>query len=298
VGTLELDATMEPGTGMVDVGPVEAVAYTESGEIDLEFTPTLELPDLNATLAGGLSTSHEDHVTTLIDSDECGDGAWCAETQWETVTVDVPGTTDLFVYVNVPDGEDIDLFIYRDVNGNGLPDQGVDQQVGTSTQPAGYDDNVHVGHPEPGTYLVGMLGWDLTVPTLDTEWFHEITAPGDLPTEAMDIFSDTVTIGQDGKFDPTTSSFSMTVEINDRTAILHAIVDDIPAAADVDLYVTDEDGAIVAKSQNGAGTHEHVDVRLWIPTTVWRRAPSTPSGCTASTCRCRSHHTCTSGTTP
>ena len=260
VGTLDFDAAMDPDMGTVNTGSVDAVAYTETGRIDLQFTPTLELPDLSATLAGGLSTSHEDHVTTLIDSDECNDGAWCAETQWVTVTVDAQGATELFVYVNVPDGEDIDLYIYRDVNGNGVADAGVDDFVGSSTDPAGSDDNVRVGHPSQGTYLIGLLGWDLTTPTLDTSWYHEITAPGPLPTETVQVSSDTVTVDQDAKFDPTTSSYSTTVMVNERTSILHAMVEQVPAGADVDLYVTDSEGAIIGKSQNGAGVDEHVDI--------------------------------------
>jgi uncharacterized repeat protein (TIGR01451 family) len=258
VGTIKLDATMNPAVGSVSVGSVDATAYTETGHIDLLFTPSLEIPDLNATLAGGLSTTHVDHDISLPDSEQCDDGAWCAETQWAPVLVDIPGTTELFVYTNVPDGEDIDLFVYYDANDNGVADQGVDTLVGSSTQPAGYDDNVSIAGPTPGTYLVGILGWDLTVPVLDTSWFHEITAPGELPTDPVDVFDGTVTIGQDTPADPTTASYSMTVTANERAAALHATLTDIPAGSNVDLYVSDGTGTIVASSTNAGDLDEAV----------------------------------------
>ncbi|MDY7076243.1 MAG: S8 family serine peptidase [Chloroflexota bacterium] len=257
VGTIEFDVAMDPAAGTVALGSVDAIAYTETGHIDLLFTPSLEIPDLEASLAGGLATTHFDHWTNLPDSDQCGDGAWCAETQWSTVMVDVPGTTELWVWVDVPAGEDIDLFIYRDENGNDLPDQGIDTFVGSSTQPSGYDDNVHVYNPTPGTYLVGLLGWDLTVPNLNTYWFHELTFPGGLPVDPAVVFDADITVEQDDQFDFTTASFSTTVTMTHRIAELRATLTEVDPV-DADLYVTDETGAVVAKSQTVGTANEAV----------------------------------------
>ncbi|MCP4546848.1 MAG: hypothetical protein GY835_10335, partial [bacterium] len=105
VGTLAFDAEMDPAEGTVTLGSVDAVAYTETGEIELQFTPSIGIPDLYASLAGGLSTTHVDDTVILPDSGQCGDNAWCADTQWFTNMIDIPGTTNLRVYIPMPAGE-------------------------------------------------------------------------------------------------------------------------------------------------------------------------------------------------
>jgi len=261
VGTIAFDPTMDPAEGVIAVGSVNAIAYTETGTIELQFTPTLEIPDLNATLSGGLSTSYVDHEIYLPNSGQCGDGPWCADTQWETVLVDVPGTTSLGVYIPMPSGEDIDLFVYYDENDNGVADQGVDTLIAASTRGAGSDDFVDISNPILGAYLIGILGWDVTDPGITAGWWYAITAPGALPTDPVEVFDDAVAISQDDPTDPTAAGYSLVVAATHRSAGLHATVTDVPVGSDVDLYVTDGTGAIVAKSQNTLNADEEIVLR-------------------------------------
>ncbi len=260
VGTLKFEPTMDPAEGTVIAGSVDAVAFTETGTIDLEFTPTLAVPDLYATLSGGLATNHFDHNIYLPNSGQCNNGAWCADTQWTAITLDAPDATRLLVYIPMPAGEDVDLFVYRDQNGNGLPDQGIDTLAGSSTRGAGSDDFVSLTNPAAGTYLVGILGWSVTDPGIWINWYHEITAPGPLPTDEVDVFNNTVNVGQDEPLNPFSASYSMTVHAGERGAALHAMVSNIWPDSDIDLYVTDSSGAIVAQSQTRGNADDQVDI--------------------------------------
>ena len=257
VGTINLGAAIDPSVGMAEVGSVLAEVYTDTGSLDLEFTPTLEIPDLYATLFGGLATDHQNYTTPIVDSNQCGNGPACADTVWETVDVVTPGTTKLFVNIPMPSGEDVDLFVYYDVNDNGFWDQGTDSLVGASTNSAGNDDFVTVNNPALGTYLIGILGWDLSVANMNLDWYAEITAPGPLPTETVDVFSNTITVTQDAPFDPTTASFTMTATTDERAAALNLMLSNIPSGNDVDVYVSDETG-IIAQSQTNSNGDEQI----------------------------------------
>ncbi|MGD2177173.1 MAG: S8 family serine peptidase, partial [Anaerolineae bacterium] len=95
VGTIDFEATMEPDTGTVSVGSVDAMAYTETGEIDLHFTPTLEVPDLEATLTGGLATTQYGPFTAFVpDTGGCY-SPWCDGNVYEEFVVDTEGATRL-----------------------------------------------------------------------------------------------------------------------------------------------------------------------------------------------------------
>lgn len=257
VGTIDLELKMGGGEGVAWLDSIEAEAYQEAGKIELQFTSSLELPDLNAWLTGGLKTVHVDDQAVLPDSNQCNNNAWCADTQWFTLEVDTVGTTDLLVYVIMPGGEDADLFVYYDKNGNNVADNGVDTLVGSSTNGAGTDDYVDIANPATGTYLVGILGWDVT-PDLLVDWFYEITAPEALPSDPVDVISDSVEIEQDTAVDFTTASYSLTVTADNRSAALNAVVSNIPVGANVDLYVTDIAGTVVVSSTNAGNADEQV----------------------------------------
>jgi uncharacterized repeat protein (TIGR01451 family) len=259
VGTIDFEATMEPDTGTVSVGSVDAMAYTETGEINLHFTPTLEVPDLEATLTGGLATTQYGPFTAFVpDTGGCY-SPWCDGNVYEEFVVDTEGATRLSLHLYVPANQDADFFLVYDSNDNGIPEQGVDAEVGSSGNAAGTDEEIAVEDPSLGRYWAVIDGYDVDPDSgVNLDWEYSITAPGPLPTYPVDVFSDTVSIEQDAKFDPTTSSYSMTVTTTERVAALHATVTDIPPGADVDLYVTDETGSIVASSQHSAGDDEHV----------------------------------------
>ncbi|MGD2146044.1 MAG: 5'-nucleotidase C-terminal domain-containing protein, partial [Anaerolineae bacterium] len=259
VGTVELEPTMDPAEGSVSKGSIDAVAYAESGQIDLHFTPTLEVPDLEATLTGGLATTQYGPFTALVpDTGQCY-SAWCDGNVYEEFVVDTPGATLLSLHLYMLANQDADFFLVYDSDDNGVPEQGVDAVVGSSGNSSGDDEHIDVVNPDLGRYWAVIDGYDVDPDSgVELDWTYEITAPGDLPTDPIDVFMGTVSIGQDAKFDPTTSSYSMTVTTNERVAALQATVTDIAAGADVDLYVTDEMGSIVAVSQNAAGTDEQV----------------------------------------
>ncbi|MBN1314476.1 MAG: S8 family serine peptidase [Anaerolineales bacterium] len=257
VGTIEMEPVMDIDDGIAWLSSIDALAFNDTGKIELQFTSSLELPDLNAWLTGGLSMSHVDDDVVLPDSGQCDDGAWCADTQWFTVEVDAAGTTNLRVYVTMPGGEDVDLFVYYDENNNDVADNGTDTLMAASTNPAGTDDFVDIANPDLGTYLVGILGWDVS-DNLLVDWYYEITAPGALATDPVDVYSNTVAIGQDTAVDFTTASYSMTVTANNRVAALNAQLTDIPTGANVDLYVTDIGGTVLVSSTNALCADEQV----------------------------------------
>lgn len=266
VGTVELEAAMDPAEGTVSVSSVDATAYTETGQIDLHFTPTLEVPDLHATLTGGLATTQYGPFTAFVpDTGGCY-SAWCDGNVYEEFIVDTEGVTQLRVHLYVPAGQDPDFFLVYDSDDNGVPEESVDAVVGSSGESAGEDEEIVLQNPALGRYWAVIDGYDVDPDSgVNLDWYYDITAPGPLPTEPMDVFTGTVSIGQDDKFDPTTSSYSMVVTTTERSAALHAMVMDVPADADIDLYVTDETGEIVAKSQNGPGADEHIKLEPTAP---------------------------------
>jgi len=262
VGTIAFEATMDPAVGSVGVGSVNATAYTETGEIELQFTPSLEIPDLYATLSGGLETVHYGPFTAFItDTGGCY-GAWCAGNVYEEFEVTTPGATLLRTYLEVPANQDADFFLVYDSDDNGVPEQGVDAVVGSSGNASGTDEEILLENPTLGRYWAVIDGYDVDPDSgIDIDWWYEITAPGDLPTDPVDVFSDTVTIEQDTPGDPFTASFSTTVTAGERAGGLQATLTNIPAGANVDLYVTNITGTIVASSTNTSNISETVTLR-------------------------------------
>ena len=259
VGTVELEPTMDPAEGVVTAGSVDATAYVEAGQIDLHFTPTLEVPDLEATLTGGLTTDKYGPFTAFVpDSGQCY-SAWCDANVYEEFTVDTEGATELYLHLTVPAGQDPDFFLVYDSNDNGVPEQGVDAEVGSSGNSAGTDEEITLQNPPLGRYWAVIDGYDVDPDSgVELDWYYEVTAPGDLPTDPVDVFDSQVTIEQDAPLRPTSASYSMKVTATQRAARLHATLTDIPFGSDVDLYVSDETGAIVALSQNTGTADEHV----------------------------------------
>jgi uncharacterized repeat protein (TIGR01451 family) len=261
VGTIELGATMVPTDGVVSIGSVDATAYTETGEIQLWFTPTLEIPDLEASLTGGLVTTHYGPFSAfVVDTGGCY-SAWCSGNVYEEFMVTEAGTTRLRTYLEVTANQDPDFFLVYDSDDNGVPEQGVDAVVGSSGNSSGTDEEIILDNPTLGRYWAVIDGYDVDPDSgVWLDWWYEITAPGPLPVDAAEVFSNTVAIGQDARFDFTTASFSTTVTMTHRIAGLYATLTEVSSTVDIDLYVTDETGAVVAKSQTWGTANEAITI--------------------------------------
>ncbi len=270
VGTIQLDAAMDPQVGAVEMGSVDAVAFTETGAIQFQFTPTLELPDVEVILAGGLETevSPQTPITVVQSEPVATFSPWLDYVVTDTFSLEDPGTTYLEVYLDCPTGnDDPDLFIIRDNNGDGrfTQDDGIFARDGGASG-GGCSELVTVDNPPLGDYAIFVDGFTIGdqvpgVSTMPTYWEYTWVHPGDLPSDPVDVFSGTVTIDQDTPADPTTASFSTTVTAGERSGALHAALIDIPAGANVDLYVTDDSGTVVASSTAAGSADELVSLR-------------------------------------
>ena len=253
VGTLNFEPTMDPAVGDVTLGSVDVNAYTSTGVIDLNFTPSIAIPDLNATLSGGLATNHYDQPAALVMPNGGVFSAWNPDNTAVPFTVDQAGATQLKVHLNVPAAQDIDFFLVRDVNNNGHPDQGVDVQVGSSGNSTGVDEEITVVNPVLDHYLAVMAGYAVDAGGVNATWWYEVTAPGDLPTDPLMVFSNTVAISQT-PFVTSTNTYTYVVTADDRAAALHVSLGGFTSTANLDLYVSNSLGQIVASSATTATT--------------------------------------------
>jgi len=267
VGTFNFEPTMDSAVGDVTLGSVDANAYTSTGVIDLNFTPSIAIPDLNATLSGGLATSHFDQPAVLVLPNGGIFSAWDPDNTVVPFTVNQTGATQLKVHLIMPAGQDIDFFVVRDVNNNGLAEQGVDVQVGSSGNGTGVDEEVTVANPVLGQYLAVMAGYSVPIAGVNAAWWYEVTAPGDLPTDPVTVFSNTVAISQT-PFVTSTNTYTYVVTADDRAAALHVSLGGFTSTANLDLYVSNSLGQIVASSATTATT-ELVTVK---PSTGYRFA--------------------------
>lgn len=252
VGTINVDPVMDPDAGVATSGSIDANVYTSTGEIDVNFTPSIGIPDLNATLAGSTSTARTNMVTNVPQTNPQGD---LADTVYVPVTVTVPGTSRLLIYIPMPTGIDVDLYVYYDTNHSGVRDTG-DAQVGSSGNSAGTDDFVTINNPATGLYFAGLNGYDLGgAANLNVAWYYDITTPSSIPFDPLEVFSGTVSIGQD-PITPTLSTYSYTVTADTRAGALNASLTNIDPGADLDLYVTNVPTGTVLASSTTTSTSE------------------------------------------
>ncbi len=258
VGTIALGATIDPATGLA-LAPTNVTVYTDTGEIEYQFTPSLEIPDLYATLSGGLATTHYGPFTTfVVDTGGCY-SAWCTGNVYEELEVTTSGTTLLRTYLEVPANQDADFFLVYDSNDNGVPEEGIDAVVGSSGNSSGTDEEILLENPTLGRYWAVIDGYDVDPDSgIDMDWWYEVTAPGPMPTDPVDVFSNTVAIGQDTQGDYTTASYSTTVTAGERAGGLQVTLTGIITGANVDLYVTNIAGTIVASSTNTSNADEAI----------------------------------------
>jgi uncharacterized repeat protein (TIGR01451 family) len=254
VGTIALDPVMDPAVGEATVGSIDANAYTNTGQIDINITPSIAVPDLSFTLAGGLATTRYNQPAVLVPDNGQNFSAWDPDNVVKPFQVNEAGTTLLKVHLNMPPAQDIDFFLVRDVNNNGLAEQGVDAQVGSSGNGAGEDEEITVANPQLAQYLAVMAGYDVEPNSgVNTDWWYEITAPGNLPSEPLTVFSNTVQITQT-QFVTSANTYTYTVTADNRASALYAWVGNFTTTADIDLYVSDSLGNIVASSATTATT--------------------------------------------
>jgi uncharacterized repeat protein (TIGR01451 family) len=247
VGTLDFEPTMDPAVGEATLGSVNVDAYTSTGVVDLNFTPSIAIPDLYATLSGGLATSHFDQPAVPVLPNGGVFSAWDPDNTVVPFTVEQTGATQLKVHLIMPSGQDIDFFVVRDVNNNGLADQGTDVEVGSSGNSTGVDEEVIVANPVLGQYLAVMAGYAVPPAGVNAAWWYEVTAPGDLPSDPVTVFSNTVAISQT-PFVTSTNTYTYVVTADDRAAALHVSLGGFTSTANLDLYVSNSLGQIVASS--------------------------------------------------
>jgi uncharacterized repeat protein (TIGR01451 family) len=222
VGTIELDAAMDPAAGSVTIGSVDATAYAETGEIELQFTPSLEIPDLEAALTGGLATTFYGPFSAFVPDTGACYSAWCPGNVYEPFMVTEAGTTRLRLYLEMLANQDADFFLVYDVNDNGVAEEGIDPVVGSSGNASGSDEEIILDNPTLGRYFAVIDGYDV---------------------DPLDF---------------ATASFSTTVTMNHNIAALYATLTEVSPTVDIDLYVTDETGVVVAKSQTWGTANEAI----------------------------------------
>ena len=288
VGTLGFETVMaSDGTVSGGYGGVDAQAYTVSGTLDFEFTPTLALPDFEATLAGGLETFNSSTMTVTIPDAGGTYLPFDANNVFKPVMVTQEGATELGVHLDTASGQDPDMFLIYDKNNNGVPDEGVDTVVGSSGNSTGTAEEIVISNPKIGRYFATFHGYTID-PTsgVEMDWKYWITFPGELPVENVEVYSDTVSIDQDSIFDPITASYSRTVTTTERTSALYVDLTLIPAGNDVDLYISDASG-IIKIGQEAGNTDESLmilpesgEYRLEANKvyTIWVHGVDVPSG--------------------
>jgi hypothetical protein len=88
VGTILMGVEVDPDVGTGTVGSIYAEVYTETGEIDVTFTPTLEMPDLLASLSGGLTTDYFGPFTENVPDAGGSYDPWDSRNVYKPIEID------------------------------------------------------------------------------------------------------------------------------------------------------------------------------------------------------------------
>jgi len=265
VGTLSMKPGVDPANGWAyGSAPVHANVFAETGQVDLAYTPSLAINSFSATLRGGLATNTYPQPDVVVPNNNGGAGggytAWLADNVFRPLTIDTFGTTQLTVHAIMPPTSDGDLFLVRDNNNDGVATQGVDTLVGSSGNSTGTDEEITLNNPQLAQYLVVFAGYDMDPASGATlGWWYRVTAPGSLPAEDNYVYSDVLTMTQAASLDPT-SGIPFTITTSDHTSGIHATLTGITVSTDVDLYLMDGDGNIVARSQTAGNADEAIDL--------------------------------------
>lgn len=265
VGTIDFTAAMDPQYGTLTQAPLNVTTLGNEGKFNIEITPTLALPDLFATLEGGLSSYAFGPFSTFVVDNGGSFSAWNSNNTVEPLTVSQVGATQLSVLLNVEDAgatQDPDMFLVYDVNNDGVATQGADVQVGSSGSSAGTNEAITLNNPPLGQYLVVIAGYNVDPDSgVSFDWSYSVTAPAPLPSEEKQVSSESIAVSDDpDPFDPATAGYHTTVTVDHRAAALFVDLTGIADGNDVDLYVTDGDDQVVASSLTAGSADEHVTI--------------------------------------
>jgi subtilisin family serine protease len=189
------------GTASVDPSRVEVTTAADSGGFDVTFTSSLDLPGLRADAFG---LSQPSVTTQTARQDDPNDPS--------TASVKVPFTLGhagrVTISASVP-GEDPDLFVVRDANGDGSFTN--DEIVAASATPSDTE-SVTMLNPADGNYQVWVHGFLISTPTpfpltIDAVQGNDLTVTGvpagpvaaDTPVTLHVAFNKAMTAGQDYK---------------------------------------------------------------------------------------------------
>jgi uncharacterized repeat protein (TIGR01451 family) len=152
---LHMPVAVRPTAGVL---PGEVVIHTrrDAGSQLVTGLETIEATDLTADVVG---LARADLTVEALEQDPTRDDPY---DQFEVGVFynlyEVPaGTAWLIAEIVDTTSPDIDLFVGRDVNGDGIPQAG--EQICASTSPASAE-RCNIADPEPGTYWVLVQNWN------------------------------------------------------------------------------------------------------------------------------------------
>jgi uncharacterized repeat protein (TIGR01451 family) len=274
VGTIDLEAYMDPDEGEVTIGSIDAVAYDTAGQIELNFTPTLAIPDMVVSLAGGLTRDDFGPYTVFIVDNGEQYSPWLGSNTVESFTVDQAGATQLVLHLEMPPGQDADMFLVRDNNGDGVATAGTDTLVGSSGNATGTDEEIVLANPAMGDYLAVFCGYNVEPNAgADFDWWWNVTYPGGLPSDEVDAYNGPAQLVRRVWDDPTTAEFTTVVVADERAGALHVEVTGIPIPEIADLWVLDAEGTKLAQSVMLGQADEHLVI--YPPAGQYRFEPGT-----------------------
>lgn len=93
---------------------------------------------------------------------------------WYTYTFSLASNVAKFIAHVSVGSNDLDLFLFRDVNGNGVFDC-PSERIASSTQGAGTDDEITVNFPTAGNYMVAIQGWSVSPSPSPFSWWWKRT---------------------------------------------------------------------------------------------------------------------------
>jgi hypothetical protein len=129
-----------------------AVALTGAGCTPATFKPSFDIPDLTALGAGPSPFLHLTAQT--VNQDNANDPLTAS---WRRPFSVTDGSA-IEIVLDGPDGTDLDLFLYRDADGDGLPVAGEQVASSGSSQP---DEYIRMEDPPDGDYIVTVHGWSV-----------------------------------------------------------------------------------------------------------------------------------------
>jgi len=123
----------------------------------------------------GMKDTRQDYPDLLINQDPTPDTT-CdfTGTGWYTYTFSMPANVAKYIAHVVVGANDLDLFMFRDVNGNGTFEC-PGERIASSTRSAGQDDEITLNFPVVGDYMVAVQGWSVSPDPSHFSWWWKRT---------------------------------------------------------------------------------------------------------------------------